>query len=174
MMRAFGFAVLLAAAGLPSYAAAPPEAPPDAALTKELLALNETFIAAVKAHDTAKVRSLVSRDYIAIDPYFPYLLTGEDVVADEFTAWDNYYKRPNGDQVVLRTYSQPRVRRFGDVAILTYVELDVVRTRAERNRGGRAGKCTFVYHRENGRWILVNSVISSDSWPNSVLFGSGQ
>ena len=164
--------LILAALILSSAAQAQPDL--NAQLLLDLLKLNEDFIAAAKNHDLDTLKALTSRDYIAVDPYFPYMLVGDDVLTDELTAWDNYYRQPNGDEVLLRSPSQPRVRRFGDIAILTYVELDIVKTRGERMKGGRAGKCSFVYHLENGKWILVNSEISNQVWPNSVLLGNGQ
>ena len=150
------------------------KAEPEGDLRQQLITRNEAFVAALKNHDAKAVKSMISKDYIAVDPYFPYMLVGDDVIADEFVAWDNYFKRANGDEVLVRSEAQPRVRKFGDVAILTYVELDAVKTRGERMRGGRAGKCTFVYHRENGAWILVNSEITDQVWPGSVLLGNGQ
>ena len=164
----------LTALVLSAAAQAEPQPDANAQLLQDLLKVNEAFVVAVKNHDLATMKAMTSHDFIAVDPYFPYMLVGDDVLTDEMTAWDNYYKRANGDEVLLRSPSQPRVRRFGDIAILTYVELDVVKTLGERVRGGRAGKCTFVYHQENGKWILINSEITDQVWPGSVLLGNGQ
>jgi hypothetical protein len=132
-------------------------------LLAELIALNRAFVDAAIRGDRAKLTALTSADYSAFEPYFPYLITGPDALSEIQEAWADYAKTPAGNTLISRREAQPRVQVLGrnrDIAILTYVEFESVKTPADRVIGGRAGKATFIYHRVGDDWILVHSHIA--------------
>jgi ketosteroid isomerase-like protein len=150
------------------YAGAPKSEDP---FVVELLALNRSYIDAARRGDLGAMKALTTDDYIAVNPYYPYMLDDADRLVDEQKAWAAHFKPGNGDEVLLRSESAPRVKRYGDVAILAYVELEAVRTRGDRVRAGRTGKCTFIYRRIGGQWLLANSHITAQAWPDQALLG---
>jgi hypothetical protein len=132
-------------------------------LLAELIALNREFVDAAISGDRVKLEALTSEDYSAFEPYFPYLVSGPDTLTDIQQAWADYAKTPAGNTLISRREAQPRVQVLGknrDIAILTYVEFESVKTPADRVIGGRAGKATFIYHRVGNGWILVHSHIA--------------
>jgi ketosteroid isomerase-like protein len=132
-------------------------------LLAELIALNREFVDAAIRGDRAKLEALTSEDYSAFEPYFPYLVSGSDRLSEIHEAWADYAKTPAGNILISRREAQPRVQVLGrnrDMAILTYVEFESVKTPSDRVIGGRAGKATFIYHRVGNGWILVHSHIA--------------
>jgi ketosteroid isomerase-like protein len=165
---AWYMAVPLALAGLPAGA----QTAPDATLLHELLQANRAYIAAAKAGDVAAMRALATEDYLAVDPYHAYVLDDADRFADEQKAWAAYFKADNGAETVVRTEAAAMVKRFSDdVALLAYNELEAVAVPGNRVRGGRSGKCSFVYRRVGGKWLLANSIITEQAWPDRTIMG---
>lgn len=148
------------------------QATSDPALLAELLRLNRAYIAAAKAGDIATMKLLATDDYVAVNPYYAYMLDGDDRFVAEQKAWAAYFASPNGDRTIVRTESGPIAKRFdADVAVLAYNELEASATAGKRVRAGRTGKCSFVYRRQNGRWLLANSIITEQAWPDRMAMG---
>lgn len=178
-MRSMTLAILLANLPLLSpVLAAPAPAGERSSVSRSgplldsLITLNRAYIAAARAGDVATMQSMVTDDYVGVDPYYAYMLVGPGAVAAEQKAWAAYFKPASGDEVFYRKESDPVVKDLGDVAILIYVELEAVKTRGDRVRGGRAGKCSFVYRKTPTGWKLANSIITEQPWPDRMIAGS--
>jgi hypothetical protein len=110
----------------------------------------------------------VSEDFTSFQPIYQALIQDrEDAVSALPPAWASHYHPANGDQIIARVPSFAEARRYGDVAILTYIATEAVKTPDGHIKAGDNAKTTkiFLKHgdaKHGDDWLLVHSEVSFD------------
>lgn len=152
---------LMAVLALP---AAPASAmAPSSGLLAQLLNIDRAEEDAAQAGDAQAWSTTVADDFTGFDPFYATFIDGKAEAVDALkAAWANHYAPPNGARVLVRRPSFPQARRFGDIAILTYLATEAVKTPDGRIVAGENDKISKVFLKQGGRWLLVHSQDSID------------
>ena len=130
---------------------APAMAADDPAVTAEIMAVARSQWAAEMAgKPVAEQMATIADDYTEFNGDHPTRIDGKAMNARLYRVWADGPKSLAGDMM------NPRVQTYGDTAILTYNYVGLVQSKDGAITATNA-KSTRVYHKENGRWMLVHA-----------------
>ncbi len=162
---AAGLGAGVALAGLlteaPHHANAAPVDPYfDQAVADEIIAHANALEAAEARKDPDLYASLLPEDYTEISPHFPMILKGRDTAKriQEFA-------KAAPQTIACNFINHPKVNVFGDLAVLLYISVRIVRD-GEGRTDAACRRVTRVYAKENAtdarpKWSLAHSHFSS-------------
>jgi uncharacterized protein (TIGR02246 family) len=120
-----------------------PKADQDAAISKLLQAVEQTWLNAEKNHDAAAFEKLVADDWIAIGP------DGKSQTKAERAA------EIKAAHIASATLGNMKVRVFGDAAVVTGTDDEI--TIEDGKKSSDHYVWTDVFVKRNGKWLAVAS-----------------
>ena len=120
-----------------------PKADSDAAISQTLQAIEQAWLNAEKSHDAAAFEKLVADDWIAISP------DGKSQTKAERSA------EIKTAHTVSATLGDMKVRVFGDTAVVTGTDDEVIMTDGKKSSDHYVW--TDVFLKRNGKWLAVAS-----------------
>lgn len=131
--------------------AAPALAADNPAVTAEIMAAARSQWAAEMAgRPVSEQMASIADDYTEFNADHPTRIDGKAMNARLYQVWADGPKSLAGDMM------NPKVQTYGDTAILTYNYIGLTRSKDGEITPSNA-KSTRVYHKENGRWMLVHA-----------------
>lgn len=108
----------------------------------------------------AEQMSTVADDYTEFNVGYPTRLDGKGINSrfNEASA--------SGPKTLVGEMMNPRVQTYGDTAILTYNYVGLLSAKDGELTPSNA-KSTRVYHKQNGRWLLVHANFAPISGPDN-------
>ncbi len=168
ILRAIGALALVIACLLPVTAHAAP-APQQAcdrtggALLAQLLTIDAALEDAARTGDIEAWKARASDDFTGFEPIYQALIQDKaDAISALPAAWASHYHPAGGDRIIARAPSFAEARRYGDIAILTYIATEAVKTEDGRVKAGDNAKTTKIFLKEGADWRLVHSDVSVD------------
>ncbi len=127
----------------------------DQAVADEIVAHANALETAEMQKDPDRYASLLPEDYTEIGPHFAVTLKGRETAKriQEFA-------KAAPQTIACNFIDRPAVNVFGELAILLYISIRMVRD-AEGRTDPACRRVTRVYAREAGKWTLVHSHFSA-------------
>ncbi|MBD8526416.1 DUF4440 domain-containing protein [Pseudomarimonas arenosa] len=100
---------------------------------------------------SAEAWTTIADDYTEFNPVVPALVKGKAQAAKFYEA-----SRSSGDVGLVSEMINPHVQVYGDVAILSYNYAGITKN-AEGKQQPNLAKSTRIYHKRDGKWMLVHA-----------------
>lgn len=104
-----------------------------------------------QAKPSAEAWTSIADDYTEFNPVVPVLVKGKSQTAKFYEA-----SRSSGETGLVSEMINPHVQIYGEVAILSYNYAGITKTADGKQRPDLA-KSTRIYHKRNGKWMLVHA-----------------
>lgn len=117
----------------------------------EVIAVTKAQWAAENAGDIAAATKNIADDYTEFNGDYPTRLDGKDMSRQLSEA-----NAAGSVKSVVSEMANPKVQIYGDVAILTYNYIGLLKDKDGKTEAARA-KSTRVYVKKDGQWMLVHA-----------------